>query len=488
MPNIPLPLTLSISYSAFEAANPSTPKPGANLDADFLGVQSSIASIIASVGDVRRADGALNNGTVTPDSLSAATLALMSSATSWVLKGAWAGSTAYVPFNLVTWLGGAYLCVVAHTSAAISILNDVTSGKWAQLGSASNAHIPASGVGSAGQILYSAGADTYAWGAIPTQPSTFMATVNAQTTVAAAMTALGVTTAMQGLLASADKPALLGALAATPWTPTVAGINFGDAISGDDNLVTNPLFVMNARGYVSGTATAAGVYMHERWKAGASGCTYSFVASVPETTVTISAGSLQQVIPAPWVYGGSYILTWAGTAQARVNGGAYAASPISLSGLAAATAITIEFGAGTLVEAYLKRTNANAIPTPFPRRSPEMEKLLCGLFFRKLSPPAASLPFASGIVAVPGSTAYFAIPLPNGMFGAPVAVFSNIQCVFPNNAGLAVVDVTAIVVTGFLGASALLTCTLLSATSGGTFAMLYGKATTTPVLTLDSDL
>lgn len=119
------------------------------------------------------------------------------------------------------------------------------------------------------------------------------------------------------------------------------------------NRVDNSGFQINQRSYVSGTALAAGAYGHDRWKAGASGCTYTFTQAAnggPDTTITITAGSLQQVVPASTVTGGIYTLQWFGTAQGRVNGAAYAASPNVTASLPANTNVTIEFNAGTVGE------------------------------------------------------------------------------------------------------------------------------------------
>ena len=108
-------------------------------------------------------------------------------------------------------------------------------------------------------------------------------------------------------------------------------------------------FAINQRTYVSGTALAAAAFGHDRWKAGAGGATYTFTPSGnPATTVTITAGTLQQVVEGAAILGGTYTLSWTGTAQGRVGAGAYAASPVTASGIVASANTTIEFNAGTL--------------------------------------------------------------------------------------------------------------------------------------------
>lgn len=115
------------------------------------------------------------------------------------------------------------------------------------------------------------------------------------------------------------------------------------------NRLINGGFIVNQRIYTSGTAKTVGLYMHDRWKAGASGCTYTFTQSGnPLTTITITAGSLQQVVEGVNIEGGSYTLSWTGTAQGKVNGGTAAASPITVTGLTAGSNVTIEFLTGTV--------------------------------------------------------------------------------------------------------------------------------------------
>jgi len=118
----------------------------------------------------------------------------------------------------------------------------------------------------------------------------------------------------------------------------------GGAI-GAKNAIINGNFGINQRG-VSGTVTlSAGAYGHDRFKAGASGCTYTFATSNNVTTLTITAGSLMQVIEGINLQSGTYTLSWTGTAQGRVDSGSYAGS--GLTGTAVGgTNQTVEFGTG----------------------------------------------------------------------------------------------------------------------------------------------
>jgi hypothetical protein len=138
----------------------------------------------------------------------------------------------------------------------------------------------------------------------------------------------------------------------------------------NDNRIINGNFAINQRVQVSGTALAAAAYGHDRWKAGASGCTYTFTAALPDTTVTITAGTLTQIIEAGMIEGGVYTLSWTGTAQARVYQGSptgsYAASPVITASLPAGVNTIVEFNTGTVVRAKLE---IGSVATPYNRQS-----------------------------------------------------------------------------------------------------------------------
>lgn len=147
------------------------------------------------------------------------------------------------------------------------------------------------------------------------------------------------------------------------------------------NRVIDGGFIINQRGYVTNTALSSGVYAHDRWKAGSSGCTYTFTqgSAGVNTTITITAGSLQQVIEGSNMpEGGTYTLSWTGTAQARVNGGSYSASPLTTTGLTAGANCTIEFNTGTVGSVQME-TGASA--SSFAFRPYGTELALCQRYF-----------------------------------------------------------------------------------------------------------
>ncbi len=151
--------------------------------------------------------------------------------------------------------------------------------------------------------------------------------------------------------------------------------------------IVNGNFTVNQRGYVSGAVLSAGAYGHDRWKAGALGGDYTFTQLANSTTITINTGkSLIQVIEDKNVVGGSYTLSWEGTAQARAGvnsatpSGSYFASPLIITGQTAGTVMSIEFNQGTLGKAIL---NLGTVALPFQSKSFEEELRSCQRYFEK---------------------------------------------------------------------------------------------------------
>ena len=159
------------------------------------------------------------------------------------------------------------------------------------------------------------------------------------------------------------------------------GVN-GGAIGGNRNRIINGNFAVNQRVYVSG-ALVAGIYGFDRWKAGSAGATLAPTAGVPDTIVSISAGTLVQVIESVTVEGGTYVLSWSGSAQARLYQGSatgsFASSPMIVSGVAAGANTTVEFNTGTL---GLVQLEPGSVATPFERRPFSAELMLCMRYFQ----------------------------------------------------------------------------------------------------------
>src|SRR3984893_8511329 len=153
------------------------------------------------------------------------------------------------------------------------------------------------------------------------------------------------------------------------------------------NVLINADFRINQRVYASAAVLAAGAYGHDRWQAGGSGGDYTFTQLKSSTQITLGASkSLVQVIEDVNVTGGSYVLSWTGTATGRVGintaspTSASAASPIIITGQTAGTVMSVEFTSGTLGTVQLE-AGTSATPfetTPF---SAELEK--CKRYWEK---------------------------------------------------------------------------------------------------------
>jgi hypothetical protein len=214
-------------------------------------------------------------------------------------------------------------------------------------------------------------------------------------TVATASTTpvITLTTSASGLL-KGNGTAISAAVSGTD-IKTVNGnslIGSGD-ISIASSMLYNPIinggFTVNQRAYVSGAALPSGSYGHDRWKAGAGGGDYSFTQLATSTTITIAANkTLIQVIEDKNVNSTSYVLSWTGTALARyaVNSatpsGAYAASPITITGQNVGSTLSIEFGNGasTGTLSGVQLTPGSSASSYVPRLYGE-ELLLCQRYF-----------------------------------------------------------------------------------------------------------
>ena len=156
----------------------------------------------------------------------------------------------------------------------------------------------------------------------------------------------------------------------------VTWANLKGQLAGTRNKIINGNFGVNQRA-VSGTVVlTAGQYGHDRFKAGASGCIYTFATSANVTTLTISAGSLVQVIEDVNLFSGSVVLSWAGTAQGKIGGGSYGVSGV-LGTATGGTNMSVEFGTGTLSKVQLE---FGSVATPFEHRPYGMELALCQVY------------------------------------------------------------------------------------------------------------
>lgn len=168
-------------------------------------------------------------------------------------------------------------------------------------------------------------------------------------------------------LGTADKWIVAAYQPAASVLPSAGGFDFRNKI-----INGNPR--INQRGYVSGAATTAGQYTLDRWKVtGTGGITFSTTNN--KTTITIPSGqTIQQVIEGLNLDTGTYVLSWEGTAQGRVNSGSYGASGAVTASVTGGTNTTIEFNAGTVTSIQFEQ---GTVVTPFERRDYGRELMMC---------------------------------------------------------------------------------------------------------------
>jgi hypothetical protein len=154
-------------------------------------------------------------------------------------------------------------------------------------------------------------------------------------------------------------------------------------LAGMRNKIMNGNFGINQRAYVSGAATTAGQYTLDRWKVtGSGGVTFSTTEN--KTTVTIPSGqTLQQVIEGLNLESGTYVLSWEGTAQGKIDAGSYGSSGAVTASITGGTNTTIEFGPGTVARVQLE---VGSVATPFEHRPYGAELALCQRYYYKIFP------------------------------------------------------------------------------------------------------
>jgi hypothetical protein len=160
------------------------------------------------------------------------------------------------------------------------------------------------------------------------------------------------------------------------WSP-IQSTQSGQ-FAGFRNILINGNYAINQRGYVSGTAVgAANTYTLDRWKVLVSGQSLTYVTSGNGNQVTAPAGGLQQVIENVNVGGGTYTLSWTGTATAQVNGSAVVnGGQVTLP---ANTQATVTFSGGTVSQAQLE---PGGVASPFEQRLYGAELVLCQRYFQ----------------------------------------------------------------------------------------------------------
>lgn len=200
------------------------------------------------------------------------------------------------------------------------------------------------------------------------------------------------------------------------WTTISGG---GGSSATYPSLLINGIFNINQR-QKSGTVTlTAGQYGHDRWKAGASGATYTFASSGGITTLTITAGSLIQVVEGSNVRTGTHILEWSGTAQGKIGAGSFSATGVTGS-LTGGSNTNIEFNTGTLTSV---RLTPGSTSQPYIDIGDQQELFRCQRYcFRFSLVSSNSTVFLSEAVFASTTSGFVTGPFPQVMRTNPTLV------------------------------------------------------------------
>lgn len=149
---------------------------------------------------------------------------------------------------------------------------------------------------------------------------------------------------------------------------------------GRRNVLVNASGKIKVRPYASGAATtAANQYTLDRWHVVVSGQNVSWVDAGSTRTITCPAGGLTQAIRAEDIIGGTYVLSWQGTATAQVNGVAVANGASLV--LAPAAIARVKFSSGTLINPQLE---LGTIATAFDVPNVAAEELICQKYYYRV--------------------------------------------------------------------------------------------------------
>jgi hypothetical protein len=150
-------------------------------------------------------------------------------------------------------------------------------------------------------------------------------------------------------------------------------------LAGAGNLLINGTGRQNQRAYASGTATTtANQFTLDRWFVVTSGQNLVFTGTAAGYTMTAPAGGVSQVIEGANIVGGTYCLSWTGTATATVNGASV------LNGgtvtLTAGSNATVKFSSGTFTQAQLEY---GSVQTPYQWVDVATELKVCERYYQE---------------------------------------------------------------------------------------------------------
>jgi len=168
---------------------------------------------------------------------------------------------------------------------------------------------------------------------------------------------------------------------------TLGATNLGlvpAASSGMRNLLINPGFTINQRGYVSGTATTVGnQYVLDRWFVPTIGQSLTWTDSVGVRTVTCPASGIFQFFePSAFPGTQTYTLSWSGTATGYIYQASTGFTTVSNGSsvtIPGNVSTAVHFNSGTVSNPQLE---PGPVATAFERRPIALELAMCKRYFQ----------------------------------------------------------------------------------------------------------
>ena len=129
------PIYTPATNFATEAMQPITVAglPGAEMDAEFTGIQSTLGAVRSRLSEIQRDDGLIRNGIVSIDALSSAAIQALGS-NSFNVRGAWVANRAYAVGDVFSNGQETRLVKTAYTSGATYNLSNIDTNNTSVLG------------------------------------------------------------------------------------------------------------------------------------------------------------------------------------------------------------------------------------------------------------------------------------------------------------------------------------------------------------------
>lgn len=142
------------------------------------------------------------------------------------------------------------------------------------------------------------------------------------------------------------------------------------------NLLINPQFEVNQRGWSSGgNLVSIGDYAIDRWCAAIANSAPTLSADV---LTILSGDAIKQIVEDINIPNGIYTISWNGSAQVSIDGGAAQDSPYTFT-VYSSSDVEIEFGEGSLQQPMLVKGSE---AKPFQRRDYTTELNLCKRYYQ----------------------------------------------------------------------------------------------------------